>query len=475
MPDSAFFSLVTSWELVIGNWSFPLAMPLPFKKVLVANRGEVALRIIRACRELGVPSALIYSEADRDSLPVLVADEAVCIGPAPAQDSYLNVSRVLSAAEITGADALHPGYGFLADSPEFIEATESCKLTFIGPTAETMRIARDKIRARQVARQTGLPTVPGSEAEVASAQDAAKLAAELGYPVLVKAAAGRGGQGMHLVKRDRDIETGFRMCQAEAKAAYGDGRVYIEKHLANARHVEVQLLADRQGRVACLPERDCSVQFRYRKLLEESPSPAVAEPPRRQLGNWAVALGKAVGLTNAGTVEFLMDEKGNCSFLEMNCRLHVEHGVTEMVTGIDIVHRQLQSAAGEPLALPAEPSPARGHAIECRINAEDPEAGFEPSSGLVTEARMPGGPGIRVDSYVIPGFSVPPLYDPLLAKVIAWAPDREQAIARMARALAETAVTGLATTVGLHRRLIQSGRFRRGKLGIGMLDEELAA
>ena len=450
-------------------------MPLPFKKVLIANRGEVALRVIRACRELGVPSALVYSEADRDSLPVLIADEAVCIGPAPAQDSYMNVSRILSAAEITKADALHPGYGLLSESPEFVEATESCKVTFIGPTVDTLRLARDKIRMRQLARETGLAVVPGSEGEVATAAEAAKLAGDLGYPVLVKAAAGRGGGGMRLVKRDKDIETGFRMCQAEAKAAFGDGRVYIEKHLANARHVEIQLLADRMGKVEFLPERDCSVQFRYRKLLEESPSPAVSSELRRTLGHQASAIGRAVGLTNAGTVEFLMDDKENCHFLEINCRLPVEHAVTEAVTGIDIVQHQLLSAAGQQLDLPAGPPSPRGHALECRINAEDPDAGFEPTSGLVTEVRMPGGPGIRIDSYLAPGYVVPSLYEPLVAKVIAWAPDRTQAIARMARALSETAVTGVTTTVQLHRRLMESGRFRRGKLGIGMLDEELAA
>ena len=450
-------------------------MPLPFKKVLIANRGEVALRIIRACRELGVPSALVYSAADRASLPVLVAAAAVCLGPAPAQDSYLNVSRILSATEITKADALHPGYGFLAESPEFVEATESCKVTFIGPTVETLRLARDKVRMRQLAREAGLAVVPGSEGEVAAAADAAELAAELGYPVLVKAAAGRGGGGMRLVKRDKDIETGFRMCQAEAKAAFGDGRVYIEKHLANTRHVEIQLLADRRGNAAFLPERDGSVQFRYRKLLAESPSPTVDGALRCTLGNQALAIGRAVGLTNAGTVEFLMDDKKNFFFLKINCRLQIEHGVTEMVTGLDIVEHQLLAAAGEPLALPAEPPAPDGHAIECRINAEDPEAGFEPSSGLVTDVRMPGGPGIRVDSYLAPGYVVPSLYESLLAKIIAWAPDRPQAIARMARALTETAVTGTTTTVGLHRRLMASGRFRRGKLGIGMLDEELAA
>lgn len=450
-------------------------MSLPFKKVLIANRGEVALRIIRACRELGVPSALVYSEADSDSLPVLVADEAVCIGPAAAQDSYLNVSRILSAAEITRADALHPGHGFLSESPEFAEAAESCKLTFIGPTAETLRLARDKIRLRQIAREAGLAVVPGSDGEVATAADAAKLAAVLGYPVLVKAAAGRGGSGMRLVKRDRDIETGFRMCQAEAKAAFGDGRVYIEKHLANARHVEIQLLADRRGNVAFLPERDCSVQFRYRKLLAESPSPAVSDSLRRALGGQASTIGRAVGLTNVGTVEFLADDKENFFFLAINCRLQIEHGATEMVTGLDLVECQLVAAAGEALALPAEPPAPDGHAIECRINAEDPGAGFEPSSGLVTDVRMPGGPGIRVDSYLAPGYVVPSVYESLLAKIIAWAPDRPQAIARMARALTETVVAGVPTTVGLHRRLMESGRFRRGRLGIGMLDEELAA
>jgi len=449
-------------------------MSLPFKKVLIANRGDAALRVVRACRELGVPSALVYSEADRDSLPVLVADEAVCIGPAPAQDSYLNVSRILSAAEITKSDALHPGYGFLAESPEFVEATESCKVTFIGPTSETLRLSADKIRLRQLARDAGLDVVPGSEGEAATAPDAAKLAAELGYPVLVKAAAGRGGAGMRLVKREKDIETGFRMCQAEAKAAFGDGRVYVEKHLANARHVEIQLLADRRGNILSLPERDCSVQFRYRKLLAESPSPAVDDSLRRTLGSQALALGRALKLTNAATVEFLMDDKGHCFFLEVNCRLQSEHAVTETVTGLDIVQRQLLTAAGEGLPLPAAPLVTDGHAIECRINAEDPEAGFEPSSGLVTDVRMPGGPGIRVDSYLTAGYVVPSLYEPLVAKVIAWAPDRPQATARMARALNETAITGVATTVGLHRRLMESGRFRRGKLAIGMLDEELA-
>jgi acetyl-CoA carboxylase biotin carboxylase subunit len=448
---------------------------LPFKKVLIADRGEVALRLIRACRELGVPSVLVYSEPDRDSLPVAAADEAVCIGPAPAADSYLNASRVLSACEVAGADALHPGYGFLADSPEFCEAVGSCNITFIGPTVATLRLTRDKVRTRQLARSVGVPVVPGSDGEVGSAQDAARLCSELGYPVLVKAAAGRAGQAMQVVKRDKDIETGYRMCQAEARTAFGDGRVYIEKLVQNARHIEVQVLADRHGNVCSLPERDCSVQFRHRKLLEETPSPAVSEPLRQRLAGWADSVSRGAGLTSIATVEFLMDGDGECYFLEMNSRLHIEHGITEMVTGTDLVQCQLRAAGPDPVPVPIRPLDFTGHALECRINAEDPDAAFAPSGGLVTEARLPGGPGVRVDSYLTPGYSVPLLYDTLLAKVIAWAPDRSRAIARMERALAETAVSGLATTLGLHRRLLQSGRFRRGRLAIGMLDEELAA
>jgi acetyl-CoA carboxylase biotin carboxylase subunit len=445
-----------------------------FKKVLIANRGEVALRVLRACRELGCSSVVVYSEADRNALPTLLADEAVCIGPAPAQDSYLNVSRVLSAGEITRCDALHPGYGFLADRPEFAEATESCGLVFVGASPDTLRRTNDKIAGRALARAAGVPLVPGSEAEVATSQDAARIGAGLGYPVIVKAASGSGGAGKHAVRRERDLDAGFRMCQAEARATFGDARVYIEKLVPNARHIEVQLLADRHGNVLALPERDCSVQFRYRKLVEETPSPAVTPASRARLRQWAEDLGRAAGLTTAGTVEFLADEHGDCYFLEMDCGLHVEHAVTEMTTGWDIVHEQFRAAAGERLD-PARRLEPSGHAIECRICAEDPDAGFEPGSGLVTETRMPGGPGLRVDGYVAPGYFVPSEYDTLIAKIVAWAPDRAAAIARMARALAETSFSGIATTVGLHRRLMQSGRFRRGRLAIGMLDEELSS
>jgi acetyl-CoA carboxylase biotin carboxylase subunit len=443
-----------------------------FKKVLVADRGETAVRVIRACRELSLPSVAVYSAPDRDSLPVMLADEAVCIGPAPAQDSYHNVSRVLSAAEITGCDAVHPGTGALAESPEFADATESVGLHFIGPDAETIRRMRDKIAGRRLARDAGLAVVPGSEDEVADVAEATKLCAALGYPVMVKTAVGAGPKNKHVIRRDRDLETGFRMAQADAKAVFGDGRVYIEKFVPDARHVEVPVLADRHGNIVALPETDCSVQFRWRKLLEESPSPAIDADARARLREWATAVARAAGLTGPGVVEFIADASGNCHFAELDCRLHIEHPVTEMVTGVDVVRHQLLAAAGEELVI-AEPGRFVGHAIECRINAEDPDAGFEPTTGLLTDVRFAGGPGVRVDSYIAAGYVVPPHYDSLLAKLVVWAPDRSRAIARLERALAETVVEGPATTLGLHRRLARSGRFRRGRLLIGMLDAEL--
>ncbi len=441
------------------------------KKVLVANRGEIALRVIRACRDTGIEVVAAYSEADRESLPVLVADEAVCIGPPSPKDSYLNVARILAAAEISGCDALHPGYGFLAESPEFVEATESCNLQFIGPPAATMRLLGDKIAARRAAREAGVPTLPGSDDEVREAKDAARVCRELGYPVVVKAAAGGGGKGMRVIRRERDLESGFRMCQAEAKASFGDPRVYVEKYIANSHHVEIQVLADRHGTVLHLGERDCSAQRRHQKLLEESPSPMVEPDLRARLGDWAVAAARAAGYVNAGTVEFVVDKDGNCYFLEMNARLQVEHPVTEEATGIDIVRQQLLIASGEKLALDPERCLPRGHAIECRIYAEDPDEDFEPSPGLVTEVRLPGGPGVRVDSYLLPGYRVPAHYDSLVAKIITHGHDRTEAIGRMERALAETAIGGIATTIKFHRRLLRSGRFLRGQLTTSMLDE----
>jgi len=446
-----------------------------FKKVLVANRGEVAMRVIRACRDLGIPMVVAYSEADRNSLPVLIADEAVCIGPPAAPDSYLNVSRILSAAEITGCDALHPGYGFLSESPEFVEATESCNLTFIGPTAATMRLLGDKTRARKVASEAGIPIIPGSETEIKDTKEAGRVCKQLGYPILVKAARGGGGKGMRIIKRERDLESGFRMCQAEAKASFGDSRVYLEKYITKSHHVEIQVLADRHGNIVSLGERDCSAQRRRQKLLEESPSPIVDNALRKKLNKWAIAAARAAGYQNAGTVEFIVsqDDKHHISayFLEMNARLQVEHPVTEEVSGVDIVQEQLKIAAGQKLDLPDGIGKPHGHAIECRIYAEDPDADFEPSPGLITEVRMPGGPGIRIDSYLLPGYRVPPYYDPLIAKIIAWGQNRNSAIARMTRALAETEIAGVATTISFHRRLLKSGRFLRGRLTTGILDE----
>ncbi len=442
-----------------------------FKKVLIANRGEIALRIIRACRDMGIHSVLVYSEADRTSLPVFLADEAICIGPPPAPDSYLNVSRILSAAEIAGCDALHPGYGFLSESPEFCEATESCKLVFIGPSAQTLRLLGDKIEARRTAASAGVPIVPGSEGEVREAKDAAHIAKKLGYPILVKAASGGGGKGMRVIRSEKDLETGFRMCQAEAKASFGDPRVYVEKYISDAHHIEVQILADAHGTIRHLGERDCSAQRRHQKVLEESPSLLVDETMRRQLGDWAVAVAYAAGYRNAGTVEFVVDKERNCYFMEMNARLQVEHPVTEMVTGVDIVCQQLLIAAGEKLDLPADVSQPRGHAIECRICAEDPDADFEPSPGLVTDLRLPGGPGVRVDTYLQPGYRIPHYYDPLVAKIITWGWDRATAIKRMERALAETEIAGPTNTIAFHRRLLKSSRFLRGRVTTAMLDE----
>jgi acetyl-CoA carboxylase biotin carboxylase subunit len=444
------------------------------KKLLIADRGVAALRIIRACRELNIPSVLVYSEADRDALPVQLADEAVCIGPGPAADSYLNVSRVLSAAEITHCDSVHPGCGVLADSPEFADATASLGLRFVGPDADTLRRTRDRIAARRLAREHGLPVIAGSEGEVADPGEAARLCSQVGFPVMVKTATGGGPRSRHVIRREKDLDTGFRMAQADARAEFGDNRVYIEKLLRHAHHVEVPVLADRHGNVVALPERDCSVQFRWRILLAESPSPAVGEEQRRQLGAWAVTIARAAGLVNVGVVEFLGDESGSYHFSKLSCRLHADHPVTEMVTGRDIVRSQLSAASGTELNVP-HPERSTGHALAGRINSEDPDAGFEPATGLITDVRLPGGPGVRVDACISAGYQVPPFYDTMLATITCWAKDRDAAIARMERALAESSISGVATTLGLHRRLMQSGRFRRGKLAVGMLDEELGA
>jgi acetyl-CoA carboxylase biotin carboxylase subunit len=442
----------------------------PFKKLLVANRGEIALRVIRACRELSMPVVVVYSEADRNSLPVILADDAVCVGPGPAAESYLIASRVLSAAAVTGCDALHPGYGFMSENPDFAEAVASCNITFVGPTPETMRLVGDKVEARRRMTAAGVPVVPGSDGPLAFNRDTVKFCAEIGYPVLIKAAAGGGGKGMRVIKREADLETGIQMCMAEAKRSFDDARVYVEKYLTSARHVEIQVLGDRDGTVIHLGERDCSCQRRHQKLLEESPAPGVTPELREKLGSRAVAAAKAAGYVGAGTVEFIGDETGAFYFMEMNARLQVEHAVTEMVVGIDIVQEQILIAAGEKLSAGMSRAP-KGHAIECRIYAEDPDADFQPCPGFLTDVRLPGGPGIRVDSALVPRSEIPPFYDPLIAKIIAWAPDRDACIARMERALAETRIEGVKTTISFLRRLLRNPRFQRGKVTTGMLDE----
>jgi acetyl-CoA carboxylase biotin carboxylase subunit len=440
-----------------------------FRKLLVANRGEVAVRIIRACHELGIKTVAVYSEADRGSLPVLLSDQAICIGPAPALDSYLNAAMVLEAARQTGCDALHPGYGFLSENADFAQATGEWHVQFIGPPHAAMRKLGDKLAARDLARQAGVPVTPGSVGEVRDVREAARLCAGIGYPVMVKAAAGGGGRGMRAIRQERDLETGLRMCQAEAHAAFGDGRVYIEKMVSNARHIEIQVLADTLGDVVHLGERDCSAQRRHQKFLEECPSPAVDEELRHKLGEWAIALCRAAGYSSAGTVEFLVDEERNCFFLEVNCRLQVEHPITEMATGVDIVQEQIRVAAGDRLTVSGGFDRMPGHAIECRICAEDPEADFEPKPGRVTDLHLPGGAGIRVDSHLMPGCAIPPFYDSLIAKVIAWAPDRRQAILRMQRALGEMVVEGVPTTIPFHLQFMQSERFQKGRVLLGAL------
>ncbi|MEO0114706.1 MAG: acetyl-CoA carboxylase biotin carboxylase subunit [candidate division WOR-3 bacterium] len=449
-----------------------------FKKILIANRGEIALRIIRACKELGIKTVVVYSEADRESLPVKLADEKVCIGAAPAQDSYLNIPRILSAAEVTGSEAIHPGYGFLAESAEFAEACESCNFKFIGPSAEIIRLMGDKVQARQKMRQAGVPVLEGSDGEINSVKEAKAIAAEVGYPVIFKAVAGGGGKGMRVVRSEKDIETGLRMSQAEAKATFGDARVYLEKFLERTRHIEVQILGDKQGRIIHLGERECSIQRRHQKLIEECPSPMVDEILRQKLGDWAVRGAQAINYHNAGTIEFLADEKKNFYFLEMNTRIQVEHPVTELVTRTDIVKAQILLAGGENLCT------ALGgidksfifeelkeiHALECRINAEDPGQDFMPIPGKITNLHLPGGAGVRVDSHIYPGYTIPPYYDSLIAKIIVWDTNRAGAIARMERALTETLIEGVKTTIPFHLKILANKKFRAGEISTALIE-----
>ncbi|HAG07254.1 MAG TPA: acetyl-CoA carboxylase biotin carboxylase subunit [Peptococcaceae bacterium] len=434
-----------------------------FDKLLVANRGEIAVRVIRACRELGIKTVAVYSEADRNALHVNMADEAFCIGPPPAAKSYLNITGIISVAEVTGADAIHPGYGFLAENAAFAEVCESCGITLVGPPVAALEIMGAKARAREAVAAAGVPVVPGSGG-VVTAKEAVEIAEEIGYPVLIKASAGGGGRGMRTAHHREDLLQALQTAQAEAQAAFGNRDVYIEKYIEEPRHIEVQVLGDRYGKIVYLGERDCSVQRRNQKLLEEAPSPAVTPALRQQLGEAAVRAARAVGYYNAGTVEFLLDRKNNFYFIEMNARIQVEHPVTEMVTGLDLVKEQIRIAAGEPLALNQEEVTINGWAIECRINAEDAWRDFAPCPGRVTAYLPPGGPGVRVDSALYPGYEVTSYYDSLLAKLIVWGKDRREAIARMERALGEFIIEGVVTTIPFHQRVVNNAFFRRGEV-----------
>lgn len=441
-----------------------------FKKILIANRGEIAVRIIRACKEMGIETVAVYSEADKEALHVMLADEAVCIGPAKSKDSYLNIQNIISATVLTGATAIHPGFGFLSENSSFARMCEDCNITFIGPSADTIDLLGNKSKARETMQKAGVPVVPGSDGEVETVKDAVSLAEQIGYPVMIKASSGGGGKGMRAVYQAEDLENAYNAAKAEAKAAFADDKVYMEKLIVNPKHIEFQILADRYGNVVHLGERDCSVQRRNQKLMEESPSAIMTPELREKMGTAAVKAAKASGYVNAGTIEFLYD-RGNYYFMEMNTRIQVEHPVTEMVTGIDMIKAQIRIANGDPMPYRQENIQFKGHAIECRINAEDPAKNFMPCPGLVENVLFPGGFGVRVDSALYPGYKVPACYDSMLAKVIAYGSNREEAIARMKRALSELIIDGIQTNTEyqydlLERDEIISGNYHTGLIGV---------
>ena len=440
-----------------------------FKKILIANRGEIALRVIHACRELGIKTVAVYSEADENSLHVHFADDSVCIGPPRSADSYLNVPAIIAAAEITGADAIHPGYGFLSESAYLAEVCEACHIRFIGPDPAVIKLLGDKSRARRAMKKAGLPMLPGSDGPVDGEERALKVAREIGFPVIIKAVAGGGGRGMRVVRHPEELPTNLRTAQREAEAAFGNGQVYIEKYLENPRHIEVQIIGDHHGNVVHLGERECSIQRRHQKLIEESPSPALTDKVRRKLGSLVVDAAKAVQYTNAGTFEFLMDAEGKFYYMETNTRLQVEHPVTEMVTGIDIVKEQIRIAAGQRLSFRQSDVTFTGHSIECRVNAEDPVT-FAPSPGVIHAWSVPGGPGVRIDTFAHADCTVSPYYDSMIAKIIVHGRDRQEAIARMKRTLEMTVIEGIKTSVPLHLKIINEADFRAGRLGTAFMD-----
>jgi acetyl-CoA carboxylase biotin carboxylase subunit len=443
----------------------------PFKKILIANRGEIAVRIIRACEEMGITSVAVYSDADREALHVRYAREAYNIGPAPATDSYLRVDKLLDVCARSGAEAVHPGYGFLSENPAFARACRDAGITFIGPPPEAMEALGDKVKARELMTDAGVPVVPGTPPLPAEPRAVAKLAREIGFPVLLKAAAGGGGKGMRIVRAEDEIESKLAQARGEAGASFGDDTVFLEKYVVRPRHIEVQILADNDGNVIHLGERECSIQRRHQKLIEESPSPVVSEADREHIGELACKAARAAGYTSAGTVEFLRGDDGSFYFMEVNARLQVEHPVTELVTGLDLARAMIEIAAGGPLPLTQEQVSLSGHAIECRIIAEDPERNFTPSPGTIRGLRIPAGPGIRYDDSAWPGYTIPIHYDPLVAKLVAHGQNRDEATARMTRALNELRIDGLTTSVSFHRRVMEHPAFRGGHLHTGFLEE----
>jgi acetyl-CoA carboxylase, biotin carboxylase subunit len=440
-----------------------------FKKILIANRGEIALRVLWACKELGVSTVAVYSEADSESLHVRFADQAVCIGPPRNIDSYLNIPAIISAAEITGAEAIHPGYGFLSESAYLAEICEACSIKFIGPGPQAIRLMGDKSRAKKTMVKAGVPVIPGSPGVVQDEDEAARVAKDTGFPVLLKASAGGGGRGMRVVRSAGELSQAFKAAQAEAAAAFGIPDVYVEKYVDGPRHIEIQVMADGRGNVVHLGERECSIQRRHQKIIEEAPSPVVGEKLRRRMGHTAVEAARAVQYQSAGTVEFLLDSSGNFYFMEMNTRIQVEHGITELITGTDLVKEQILVAAGEPLSFAQKDVQFKGHALECRINAEDPVT-FVPSPGTIRHLNLPGGPGVRIDTYAYEGCTISPYYDSLVAKLMTYGRNRSEAVARMRRALDVMVVEGIKTNIPLHRRIMDEHDFLVGRFDTRFMD-----
>ena len=445
-----------------------------FKRVLVANRGEIALRVIRALKEMGIEPIAVYSEADDDALYLRHAEETICIGPAVSAQSYLDKRRIISAAEVANVDAIHPGYGFLSENADFADICKSCKIVFIGPSSDTINMVGDKARAKELAREAGVPVIPGSDGIVEGDEELLRTAAEVGYPIMIKASAGGGGRGMRIAHSELVLLKEYNAARNEAIACFGDGRIYLERYVDRPRHVEVQIMADSHGNVVHLGERDCSVQRRHQKLIEESPCVAIDPTTRQEMGEAAVRLARAANYVNAGTVEFLLTQDGEFFFMELNSRLQVEHPVTEMVTGIDLVKEQVRVAAGLPLTVTQDDIRIEGHSIECRINAEDPDAGFRPCPGKVGLYVPSGGPGVRVDSHLFSGYRVPSHYDSMVSKLIVHRATREEAIDTMQRALAETVIDGIKTTIPLHQRILRHAGFRSGRIDTSFIEAEFS-